>query len=70
LQVLTRQNENSRDTQDCIALGVDARIGCSKQDIIRNIQIREGYSPCFRTKEACEYDCLRKTDCLSNTRQR
>lgn len=48
--------------------GVDARIGRSKQDIIRDIQIREGYSPCFRTKEACEYDCLWKTDCLTNSR--
>ncbi len=50
--------------------GVDARIGRSKQDIIRDIQIREGYSPCFRTKETCEYDCLWKTDCLYNSRQR
>jgi hypothetical protein len=49
-------------------LGVDARIGRSKQDLIRDIQIREGYSPCFRTKEACEYDCLWKTDCLTNRR--
>ena len=31
--------------------GVNARIGRSKQDIIRDIQIREGYSPCFRTKD-------------------
>ncbi|MBU4370756.1 MAG: SAP domain-containing protein [Proteobacteria bacterium] len=37
---------------------VNARIGRSKQDIIRDIQIREGYSPCFRTKEECESDCL------------
>jgi hypothetical protein len=48
--------------------GVDARIGRSKKDIIRDIQIREGYSPCFRTKEACEYDCLWKIDCLTNSR--
>ncbi len=45
---------------------VDARIGRSKQDMIRDIQIREGYSPCFRTKEACENDCLWKEDCLGN----
>ncbi len=50
--------------------GVDVRIGRSKQDIIRDIQIREGYSPCFRTKENCDSDCLWKTDCLSNSRQR
>jgi hypothetical protein len=46
--------------------GVNARIGRSKQDIIRDIQIREGYSPCFRTKEECESDCLWKSDCLTN----
>ncbi|MCX5841978.1 MAG: SAP domain-containing protein [Deltaproteobacteria bacterium] len=46
--------------------GVNARIGRSKQDIIRDIQIREGYSPCFRTKEECESDCLWKSDCLKN----
>jgi len=50
--------------------GVDTRIGRSKQDIIRDIQVREGYSPCFKTKEICEYDCLWKADCLSNTRKR
>ncbi|MBU1966643.1 MAG: SAP domain-containing protein [Proteobacteria bacterium] len=45
---------------------VNARIGRSKQDIIRDIQIQEGYSPCFRTKEECESDCLWKSDCLTN----
>jgi hypothetical protein len=49
--------------------GVDIRVGRSKQDIIRDIQIREGYSPCYGTKEACEYDCLWKSDCLNNTRK-
>ena len=44
--------------------GVNARIGRSKQDIIRDIQIQEGYSPCFRTKEECESDCHWKSDCL------
>lgn len=44
---------------------VNARVGRSKQDIIRDIQIREGYSPCFRTKEECESDCLWKSDCLT-----
>jgi hypothetical protein len=44
---------------------VNARIGRSKQEIIREIQIREGFSPCFRTKEACENDCLWKNDCLT-----
>jgi len=44
--------------------GVDIRVGRSKQDIIRDIQIREGYSPCYRTKVACGQDCLWKPDCL------
>jgi hypothetical protein len=44
--------------------GVDARIGRTKQDVIRAIQIKEGYSPCFRTKELCEEKCLWKPDCL------
>lgn len=44
---------------------VNARIGRSKQEIIREIQIREGFSPCFRTKEACDSDCLWKSDCLA-----
>ena len=45
--------------------GVDIKVGRSKQDIIRDIQVKEGYSPCYRTKEECEYDCLWKTDCLN-----
>ena len=31
--------------------GVDAGVGRTKQDIIRDIQISEGYEPCFRTKD-------------------
>jgi len=46
--------------------GVNIKVGRSKQDIVRDIQIREGYSPCFRTKEICENDCLWKDDCLVN----
>lgn len=45
-------------------LDVDARVSRSKQSLIRDIQIREGYDPCFRTKEDCENDCLWKEDCL------
>ncbi len=47
---------------------VNARIGRSKLDIIRDIQIREGYSACFRTKEECKNDCLWKIDCLTSGR--
>jgi hypothetical protein len=45
---------------------VNVRIGRSKEDIIRDIQNREGYSPCFHTKEKCERDCLWKSDCLTS----
>lgn len=47
-----------------MAWGVDTRIGRSKQDIIRDIQVKEGNSPCFKTKDTCENDCLWKADCL------
>ena len=43
---------------------VDAKIGCSKQDIILDIQIREGNAPCFKTKHECENECLWKNDCF------
>ncbi len=45
--------------------GVDIRVGRTKQDIIRDIQIKEGYSPCFRAKDLCEEECLWKPDCLN-----
>lgn len=45
--------------------GVDIKVGRSKQEIIRDIQIREGYSPCYRTRTECECDCLWKPDCLA-----
>ncbi|MGZ3608301.1 MAG: hypothetical protein ACXU9J_10325 [Syntrophales bacterium] len=40
------------------AWNVDTRIGRSKLDIVRDIQVAEGYSPCFCTKDACGEDCL------------
>lgn len=46
--------------------GVDARIGRFKKDIIRDIQVKEGNSPCFATAEICENDCLWKADCLNS----
>ena len=48
--------------------GVNIKVGRSKQDIIRDIQVKEGYSPCYRTKNECENDCLWKPDCLSRNR--
>ena len=43
---------------------VDAGTNRPKQDIIREIQVKEGNSPCFGTKETCENECLWKADCL------
>jgi hypothetical protein len=45
--------------------GVDTKTGRKKEDIIRDIQMCEGYSPCFRTKDSCTEDCLWKEDCLN-----
>jgi len=47
--------------------GVDARVGRSKLDIVRDIQMSEGYSPCFGTKDTCEEkECLWRKDCTNN----
>jgi hypothetical protein len=43
---------------------VDVSTGRSKRDIIRDIQIKEGYAPGFKSKETCDNDCLWDTDCL------
>lgn len=46
--------------------GIDVSANRTKQDIIRDIQISEGNSPCFRMKDACgENDCLWKKDCMN-----
>lgn len=45
--------------------GVDAKVGRSKKDIIRDIQVKEGYSPCFQTKDHCDNICLWKEDCIN-----
>ncbi|HLA26374.1 MAG TPA: hypothetical protein VJZ49_00605 [Syntrophales bacterium] len=45
--------------------GISFKIGFSKQYLIREIQIREGYTPCFQTRSACEQkDCLWFGDCI------
>ena len=46
--------------------GVDVSVGRTKQDIIRDIQISEGYSPCYGLKDTCGNDCLWKRDCTNN----
>lgn len=44
---------------------VNARIGRTKEAIIRDIQIREGYTACFGTRDDCdETDCRWREDCL------
>jgi len=48
--------------------GIYTGVGRMKQDIIREIQIVEGYEPCFRTKNTCENDCLWKKDCTNGRR--
>lgn len=45
--------------------GVNVRIGRKKEDIIRDYQMIEGYSPCFHTKDSCAEDCLWKEDCIN-----
>ena len=46
--------------------GVDVSVGRTKRNIICDIQISEGYSPCYGTKDACGNDCLWKKDCTNN----
>lgn len=43
--------------------GVDTNNGRNKGVIIREIQLREGSSPCFHSKDICAEDCLWKKDC-------
>jgi len=45
---------------------INTKIGRSKKDIIHDIQISEGNSPCFRTKDTCENNCLWKNDCVNH----
>jgi hypothetical protein len=44
--------------------GIDIKVGRSKETIIRDIQKKEGFSPCYRTRDECDSDCLWKPDCL------
>jgi hypothetical protein len=45
--------------------GIPFKVGFSKQHLIREIQIREGYTPCFQTRSACEQkNCLWISDCI------
>lgn len=56
--------------QEIIAIGkrwdIPYRVGLSKTDLIRAIQKKEGYTPCFRREESCEQkECLWMADCQS-----
>ena len=47
--------------------GIDPGSYRTTQEIIRNIQISEGYSPCFGTTNTCdENDCLWRKDCTNS----
>ena len=44
---------------------VNIRVGRSKQTIIKDIQVAEGFTPCFGTRTICEQlDCLWREDCI------
>jgi hypothetical protein len=45
--------------------GIDIKVGRKKEDMIREYQMIEGYSPCFHTKDSCTEDCMWKEDCLN-----
>jgi hypothetical protein len=49
--------------------GIDTKVGRSKQELIRDIQVREGNEPCFQTRQECENDCLWKEDCLKKPKK-
>jgi hypothetical protein len=42
------------------------KVGVSKEKLIRAIQVKEGYQPCFRQQSACDgKGCLWMADCIS-----
>lgn len=48
------------------AMGLKAGVGKTKQDLIRDIQIAEGNSPCFKNISDCGImNCLWRGDCQS-----
>ncbi len=50
--------------------GIPYKIGVSKEKLIRAIQVREGYQPCFRRQATCdEKGCLWMEDCLPPERR-
>lgn len=46
-------------------LNVSTRVGRTKAEVIRDIQIREGFTPCYGTTRTCDQmNCLWREDCL------
>ena len=44
---------------------VSTRVGRTKAEVIRDIQVCEGFTPCYGTTAVCEQtDCLWREDCL------
>lgn len=47
------------------AWGIPFKVGLSKADMIWAIQIKEGYTACFRRDDQCERkECRWQDDCL------
>ena len=45
--------------------GIPYKVGLSKEYLIREIQKKEGYAPCFRRENVCEEkECLWMDDCI------
>ena len=45
-------------------MDIPYKFGMSKADLIQAIQVKEGYTACFRSQEACkEKECLWLDDC-------
>ena len=45
------------------------KVGLSKEKLIRSIQVKEGYQPCFHSKSGCdEKGCLWITDCIPTSK--
>ncbi len=48
---------------------IPVRVGVSKEKMIRAIQVKEGYQPCFRSKSVCdERGCLWMADCITTSK--
>jgi hypothetical protein len=49
---------------------VNARAGRTKKEIIQEIQVKEGFTPCYGTRNICgESDCLWIEDCLPKAKK-